>query len=127
MSHQGDGSHSPAIVRVGIKGGVSESVAETKLNNIADPVVTVSGLEVGVVVGTLLDDSETFVADPDDDKYILVTLVVDDTSKDVELVSYEKTTGDYGDVPTGKTHAVYLKEYLLEAAGSSLEEVESWL
>lgn len=103
------------------------SFMEAKANSIGDPVVDVTGLQIDVAMGSLLDDNHVVAADPSETKYIKVSVVADDTTKDLELVAYEKTTGDYGSIPAGKTHIADLKEYSVPASGSDLTEVQSWL
>ena len=115
-------------IHVMLASGQSETFASDKIDDIAYPTCEDTGLQVDVVVGSLLTDTDTYTADPAEIKYILVTLVVDDTTKALEMVSYEKILpANYGATPGGKTHAVNLKEYTIAAAGSTMTEIESWL
>jgi len=113
---------------IAIEDGEDLTFAEGKLDAI-DGITCIDngGLQVDVTAGTLLTDNDTYTADPTYVKYVLVTLVVDDTTKALEMVSYEKTTGEYGAVPGGKTHAANLKEYSIGVSGTTMTEIQSWL
>lgn len=115
-------------LRIGLDDGEDDSFAITKIDAIESVTCDdTGGLQVDVTAGILLTDNDTYTADPTYIKYVLVTLVVDDTTKALEMVSYEKTTGEYGAVPGGKTHAGNLKEYSIAISGTTMTEIESWL
>lgn len=75
----------------------------------------------------IVNDDYTVVADPDDEKFIKMSLVRDDTSTDLEILAFEKTTGEYASIPAGKTLELDLKEFLVVAAGTSLNLEQSWI
>jgi len=87
-----------------------------------------SDLDIRINVGSAIEDDDYSVtADPDDKKFIKMAILRDDTSGDLEIYAFEKTTGDYGDVPSGKTHEKYLKEFSVVAAGTALVEEEDFI
>jgi len=103
--------------------GQSSTVADAILSAIALPTCVSSGLVITTNVGTyVVGDEITVTADATDTKYVLVTILIDDTSGDPEIYAYEKTTGQYGQVPAGKTQCTRLKEYSIPALGTVLTE-----
>ena len=59
-------------------------------------------------------------------KYIKMAVARDDTSGDLEILAFEKTTGEYGDPPSGKTVEAYIKEFSVVANGTELVEEEHY-
>jgi len=118
---------SDSIYKFLIDEGEDDTFANAKLDAIADPTCSDTGLQVDVTVGTLLNDSDTFSAHATEVTTVLVTVGVDDSTKLLEIISYTKTTGEYGDIPAGKTHCYNLKSYTIAALASTMTEVESWL
>lgn len=106
----------------------SDTDAVAALAAIQLPTCTSSLLDITVNVGTLIvADLTSIVADPSDEKFVKVSIAVDDTTGDPEVYVFEKTTGAYGDLPAGKTLCVDLKEYSVAAAGSALVEINDWI
>jgi hypothetical protein len=129
---------SPGKLRMHLTNVSQEAAALQLLKDMKDPSVSVNGLQISVSLGQtvaenpndpltpstqLLNDSYTVVADPSAVKTIKVSLVCDQTTKAVELVIFEKTDGEYGNVPAGKRLLGHLKEYSLAANGVALVEV----
>ena len=111
-----------------IDDGETNTNADTALAAIEIPTCAHSSLDITVNVGTyVVTDVTSIVADGSDTKFVKVTVAVDDTTGDPEVVVYEKTTGAYGNVPAGKTHATDLKEYSVPASGSTLTEINDWI
>ena len=96
-----------------------------------DPAVDInmpSDLSIRVNVGTLLVNDDTAItADPEEIKYVLVTVLMDDTTQDLEV---ECTTqlgehffeDDY-EVSEGKTLVGHVGYYKVAASGTEIEEV----
>lgn len=122
-------------IKVHLEDGTDSSFAEQLLLDIDNPVVAEDGLDIFISVGSLIaenmsgglsGDTYTVTADPTDTKYIKFCLMVNDTSGNLEVGVQEKVLGDYGGMPAGYTLAGYIKEYSVEAAGSSLTELNDW-
>lgn len=113
--------------QVVIDDGEDDTFIKAKMDAMADPTCSDTGLQADVTVGTLLDTNDTFSAHATEVKTVLVTVGMDDTTKALEIISYEKTTGEYGSIPGGKTHGYNLKEYTIAALASTMTEVQSWL
>jgi hypothetical protein len=125
--HSGGGTI-PAQATVHLVDGQDPADAETLLTAIALPTCSHASLAITVDVGTLIvADVTNITADPTDLKSVKVALSKDDTTGALEVTVYEKTTGEYGAVPGGKTHVADLKEYTVVAAGSALTEVNDWI
>jgi len=87
-----------------------------------------TNLDIRTNVGTeIVDDDYTVTADPSDKKWIKMVILRDDTSTDIEIYAFEKTTGEYGSVPSGKTHEKDLKEFSVVASGTVLVEEEDFI
>ncbi len=87
-----------------------------------------SDLKIRTNVGSaIVNDDYTVTADPDDKKWIKMSVVRDDTSTDLEIVAFEKVLGDYDDTPSGKTLIKDLKEFSVVAAGTVLVEEEDFI
>jgi hypothetical protein len=89
-----------------------------------EPTATASGLDITTNVGSaIVNDVTAITADPDDIKYVKVSVVRDDTSGDLEIQIEEKVLGNYSGTPAGKTFECEVKEFSLVAAGTDLVEV----
>jgi hypothetical protein len=87
-----------------------------------------SDLDIRTNVGSaIVDDDYTVTADGSDKKYIKMAIARDDTSGDLEIIAFEKTTGEYGSTPSGKTLSKWLKEFSVVASGTALVEEEDFI
>lgn len=87
-----------------------------------------SDLDIRTNVGSaIVNDDYSVTADPSDKKFIKMSLVRDDTSTDLEIIAFEKTTGDYGSIPSGKTLIGDLKEFSVVASGTVLVEEQDFI
>ena len=83
-----------------------------------------SGLNITTNIGvTVVDQVDAITADGSDTKFVLVTAYEDDVTGLLEAVLFEKTTGEYGDPPSGKTYHEDINEFSLVASGTDLVEV----
>lgn len=114
--------------KVHLADGQDTANAEALLEAIEKPTCVAASLAITTDLGTLIvGDVTNITADPTDTKFVKVALVKDDASGAIEVAVFEKTTGDYGDVPVGKTHVADLKEFSVPAAGSALTEINDWI
>jgi len=121
----GAGSNELAIH---IDDGASDVDAVAALAAAALPTCSKNLLDITVDAGTwIVADVTSITADAVDEKFVKVTIAVDDITGDPEVVVYEKTTGAYGDIPAGKTECGMLKEYSLPALGTDLTEINDWI
>jgi len=89
-----------------------------------EPTAVAAGLNITTNVGSAIVDDVTAVgADPDDTKYVKVSVVRDDASTLLEIQVEEKVLGNYSGTPEGKTLECEIKEFSLVAAGTDLVEV----
>jgi len=79
------------------------------------------------VGSAIVNDDYAVTADPDDKKFIKMVVVRDDTSGLLEILAFEKTLGDYADIPAGKSHEKDLKEFSVVALGTALVEEEDFI
>jgi len=97
-------------------------------NKFCVPTCTDDGLDITTNVGSaIVNDIYAVIADPDDKKYIKMSVLRDDISTDLEIHAFEKTTGEYGSTPAGKTLVGDLKEFSVVAAGIVLVEEEDYI
>lgn len=110
-------------------GTVRDFVVERAILNVPTCVGnSPSDLKVRTNVGSAIEDDDyTVTADPDDKKYVKISILRDDTSGDLEIYAFTKTTGEYGSVPSGKELESDLKEFSVVAAGTELVEEEDWI
>lgn len=110
-------------IEVYLEDGESQTEASNMITAVGEPTCTHNNLTITVNFGTyVVNDQDTIVADPTNKKWVLVKLGIDDTTGDFEIFFCEKTTGEYGDLPAGKTYVHDLKEYYVEANGTELVE-----
>ncbi|MHA1806198.1 MAG: hypothetical protein ACTSX2_01325 [Candidatus Thorarchaeota archaeon] len=89
-----------------------------------EPTAVAAGLNITTNVGSVIvDDVTAITADPDDTKYVKVSVVRDDASTLLEIQVEEKVLGNYSGTPEGKTLECEIKEFSLVAAGTDLVEV----
>ena len=87
-----------------------------------------SDLKIRTNLGSaIVNDDYTVTADPSDKKFIRISLARDDGSTDLEVIAFEKTTGEYGAMPAGKTLEFHIKEFSVVAAGTELDLEQSWV
>ena len=87
-----------------------------------------SNMKIRTNVGSVVvDDDYTVTADPAEKKYIKISVARDNTTEDIEILAFEKTTGNYGNTPSGKTFLFDLKEFSVVAAGTVLVEEQDWI
>jgi len=87
-----------------------------------------SDLKIRTNVGSaIVDDDYTVAADSTDKKFIRITLVRDNTSGLLEILAFEKTTDEYGNMPAGKSLEIHMKEFSVVASGTVLVEEQDWI
>jgi hypothetical protein len=83
-----------------------------------------TGLDIQTDVGSaVVGDITSIVADPDDTKFCLVSVVRDNASQLLEVQVQEKVLGNYADTPDDKTWECDVAEFSVVAAGTDLVEV----
>jgi len=88
------------------------------------PTSTASLLAITSNVGSaIVDDVTNVTADPDNAKFVRISVIRDDTSGDLEILAEEKVLGDYSGVPSGKDLEQIINEFSVVAAGTTLVEV----
>lgn len=120
------GMQSGVLTRAAFEDGTDSSAVKTDMDNASDMVIADSGLQVDVDLGTVLDDNVVFTNDPSEITTCLLSIYADDTTKDLELVGFQKTTGEYGAAPAGKSLVMDLKEYTIAVSGSTLTEITDY-
>ena len=89
---------------------------------------TPSDLTIRTNVGSaIVNDDYVVTADPTDKKFIKICILRDNLSTDLEIYAFEKTTGEYGNIPSGKSLEKDLKEFSVVAAGTVLVEEQDWI
>ena len=87
-----------------------------------------SDLDIRTNVGSaIVNDDYAVTAHATLKKFIKTSLARDDTSGLLEILAFEKTTGDYDDTPAGKTLIYDLKEFSVVALGLVLVEEEDYI
>lgn len=87
------------------------------------PTAVASGLDITANVGSVIvDDVTSIVADPDNTKFCLVSVIRDDITALLEIQVQEKVLGNYGTTPDGKTWECDIAEFSVVAAGTDLVE-----
>lgn len=115
-------------IAIHLSGSPSLTDADQELSDIQIPTCTSSLLDITVNVGAhVVTDVTSITADPSDQKLVLMSAVIDDTSGAIEILAFEKTTGEYGAMPAGKTLCGDLKEYSVPAAGTVLTEINNFI
>lgn len=85
------------------------------------PTAVPTGLDITADVGSaIVADVTSIVADPDDTKFCLVSVIRDDITSLLEIQVQEKVLGNYGDTPAGKTWECDIAEFFVVAAGTTL-------
>lgn len=116
------------FAQVSLLDGSDPTIATNKLTAIQKPTCAPTGLDITVNLGTLIvNDVTSILADPVSVKYVKVSLVSDNATGNIEVVVFEKTILEYGDVPAGKTLCCNLKEFSVPALGTSLTEINNWI
>jgi len=106
----------------------NETAVGTLLDAYAAVTCDASALAITLTLGdVIVSDVTNITADPTDKKFVLIVIALDDTTGDLEVHAFEKTTGEYGDLPADKTLAAQIKEYCVAAAGTTLELVTSYI
>lgn len=115
-------------IAIHLNGAPDETPAQVILTAIELPTCTASGLVVTSNVGTyIVADLTTVVADPDDTKFVKISVAIDDTTGVLEIIAFEKTTESYGNPPAGKTVCCDLKEWSVPALGTVLTLVTDFI
>ena len=97
-------------------------VVERITDNVPEAVAVL--LDITTNVGSaIVDDVTSIVADPDDTKFALVSVIRDDGTGVLEIQVQEKVLGNYGGTPAGKTWECDVAEFSVVAAGTELVEV----
>jgi hypothetical protein len=87
-----------------------------------------NSLTITLNMGTVIvNDITNITADATYKKFILIAIILDTTTGDAEAAAFEKTTGEYAGVPSGKILGTNVKEYCVAPNGSVLEEVNSYI
>lgn len=116
------------LLAIHLSGSPDTTEADNMLTAIASPTCVASGLDVTTNVGTyVVDDSYTATADPTETKFVLMSVLIDDTTGVFEVYAFTKTAGFYGSIPAGKTLASDLREFSIEAAGSTMTITRDFL
>ncbi len=86
---------------------------------------TASGLVVTTTIAELqINDETTVTADPSETKYVLISLVYDEPQDLFEIMAFEKTTGEYADLPADHYLVQQnISEWYVVAGGDTLVEV----
>lgn len=115
----------PAFPSTAVRDLVIESIGI----NVPTCVGNVPGdLKIRTNVGSAIENDDYVVtADPSDKKYIKISIARDDGTNLLEILAFEKTTGEYGGTPAGKTIEKDLKEFSVVAAGIVLVEEQDWI
>jgi len=101
---------------------VSDFVVEDEHEN--KPTADATLLDITANVGSaIVNDVTSIVADPDDTKFCLVSVVRDDGTSLLEIQVQEKVLGNYGSTPAGKTWECDIAEFFVVAAGTALVKV----
>lgn len=101
---------------------VSDFIIEESIIN--KPTAVAAGLDITVNVGSaIVNDVTSIVADPDDTKFALVSVVRDDGTGILEIQVQEKVLGNYASTPTDKTWECDIQEFSVIANGSNLVAV----
>lgn len=105
--------------------GANVSEIQNILDSLENPSLNISNLSIDMNQGPLAPiDNDSIVADASKVKKIRIELAMDEITKSLEMIVYEKfEDGDYGDLPAGKISMKVLGEYSLEANGTQLVEV----
>jgi len=85
------------------------------------PTASANLLQITSNVGTAIID-DTYDVTPDESltKYVKISVARDDTSGDLEILAFEKTSGEYGNSPAGKTVVQEISEFYVVASGTEL-------
>lgn len=115
-------------LKIHLVAGQSLTVADQLLADIQKPTVDFTGLEITTNVGSfVVADVYNVTADPSDEKFVKIVLGIDDTNGAIEVFALEKTTGEYGALPAGKTFVTDVKEFSVPAAGTVLTEIFNFI
>jgi len=88
------------------------------------PTATASALQITTNVGTaIVDDIHDVTADSTHTTYVLMAVVRVDATDALEVIAFEKTDGEYGSSPAGRTLEQDIKEFYVVANGTDLVEV----
>lgn len=108
--------------------GETTGLADTALAAIALPTCTTSGLNITTNVGTyVVGDVTAVTAHATETKYVKISIQINDSNGVVEVLSREKTTGEYAAIAAGKTFGADLKEFSVPALGTVLTEIEDYI
>jgi hypothetical protein len=126
--HLGSSAHFGAAsnkLAVHLEDGESPTLAEAILAAIEKPTVSAASLTITSNFGTyIVADDTVITADPTEVKFVKIVLSLDG-GNDFQIEALEKTTGAYG-TPTGSS-PIDLKEFSVQAAGSTLTEVQNFI
>jgi hypothetical protein len=88
------------------------------------PTATSSLLAITSNVGSVIvDDVTNITADPDDTKFVRISVVRKDSDSVLSILAEEKVLGDYAGVPSGYELEQVINEFSVVAAGTALVEV----
>ena len=115
-------------LQVYLNNGQSTTDAAQSMADIALATCIASLLAITSNVGAMIvADVYNVTADPSDEKFVKMVVGIDDTTGVMEMFALEKTVGEYGSLPAGKTEVSSLKEFSVPAAGSSLTETFNFI
>jgi len=84
-------------------------------------------LTIRTNVGSAIVDDDYAVTAGSGTKFVKIALLRDDGTGDLEIGAFEKITGNYGPIPSGKSLEFDMKEFSVAASGTVLVEEEDWL
>jgi len=87
-----------------------------------------SGMTITITLGDIIVSDVTNIStDQNNEKSVLMVMAIDDVTGDPSIYAFEKTTGEYGTLPAGKSEATKIKEYVVDAGGSVLLEIANYM
>jgi len=126
-SSSGFGSNNDSLA-IHLRAGADPGTAEAILGAIEKPTVEFSLLKITTNVGDyVVNDIYDVTSDGSEKKFVLISVLMDDTSGALEIVAFERleSTELYGDVPAGKTLVSHLKEFSVEIDSTILSQVQN--
>lgn len=95
-----------------------------ELNESTVPTATSALLAITTNVGSVIvDDVTNITADPDDTKFVQISVVRKDSDSVLSILAEEKVLGNYAGVPSGYELEQIINEFSVVAAGTALVEV----
>jgi len=106
----------------------NESAVRALMNGYEDITCNSSGMTITITMGTIIVSDVTLVtANPGTKKFILMLMAINNATGEPLIYAFEKTQGNYGSFPDGYQEATKIKEYSVEAGGTTLVEINNYL